>query len=166
MRWIDTTGGPLVVIENHLITAWRGSAEFPAPGTDYSRACDVTGYLGVIPVGEGAALVLGDEPMATAWWPDQRWGGGLIVRWMYAPDESAVLRHLAALPPMEFAEPVAWPVQGDSQMLFDSALTGTEASDSGVELSLRIGAYRVGTHVFKPDDDVCLVLHRVRREEP
>jgi hypothetical protein len=111
MRWVDTTGGPFVAIEARLITTWRGAIGYPAPGTDYGRACEVADYLGVVPVGDGSALVLGDEPMATAWWPDQRWGSGLIVRWMYAPDETAVVQHLTALSEAAFVEPVTWRVR-------------------------------------------------------
>jgi len=162
MQWIDTEGGPLIAMERRLLPAWRGAIGFPAPGTDYSRACDVGGYVGAIPVGQGSALVLGDEPMATAWWPDDRWGEGLIVRWMYAPNEPAVVQHLGALGSVRFDESVDWPIVEGPQLLFDSAFAGDEIGPRAISLSLRPGVYQVDTHVSKPDDEMCLVLHRVR----
>jgi hypothetical protein len=35
--------------------------------TDYDAACDVEGYLGVVPAGKGWALVLNDAPHASTW---------------------------------------------------------------------------------------------------
>ena len=163
MHWIDNLGGPLVAIEDRLLNAWHGATGFPALDTHYDRACQIRDYLGVVAVSSGSALVLGDEPMTTSWLPNQRWGAGLIVRWMYASNEGAVLRELTSLPDILFADPVVWQVGDDGQVLFDSALNGPEGPDRAIQLSLLRGAYRVDTCVYKPDDEMCLVLHRVQR---
>ena len=56
------------------------------PATDYDRACDVNYYLGLIEIGAGKGLVLGGEPLSTAWWPSGSLGnedghapGNLVV---------------------------------------------------------------------------------------
>src|SRR5689334_17973405 len=93
MQWVESAGGPLIVVPLELAQSWRGIEAVPGdPVTDYDRACDVDDYLGVLEVGPGRGLVLGDEPMRTAFVPSA--DGGILVRWGYAPSEDAVLRVL------------------------------------------------------------------------
>jgi hypothetical protein len=111
LTWIESNGGPLVVLPRALLAAWRGTDD-PLPGeaieatfrwnpggvaTDYDRACDVRDYAGVIAVGSGEALVLADEPLPTTWLPGHR--GGVFVRWRFGPDEACVAAILEGVYP-------------------------------------------------------------------
>src|SRR6185295_11862206 len=94
LRTVASCGGPILVLPKNLVRFWEGCHEpsggrvveaiFRAdpdggPATDYDRACDVAGYLGVIPVGTGTGLVLGDQPLSTGWWPLKN-GSGVLFR--------------------------------------------------------------------------------------
>ena len=95
LSWITCDGGPHLLIPEELGALWEGTnapsgdrvvnarfrwrAEPDAVATDYDAACDVNELVGVIPVGVGAALVLGDEVPMSTWMPSALFVGGLIV---------------------------------------------------------------------------------------
>ncbi|MGW1208054.1 Imm21 family immunity protein [Streptomyces sp. NPDC002499] len=68
--WVESMGGPLIVIPVSALAAWRGCTETgvmagdASAADDYDRACAVDDLAGVITVGENGAqaLVLADEP--------------------------------------------------------------------------------------------------------
>jgi len=80
---------------------WMGPG---TPATDYDRACDVEGYLGLLDIGAGHGLVLGDDPNATAWQAYANSGdgeevvGGILIRWVYANSEADVMAAIDNLP--------------------------------------------------------------------
>src|SRR5258707_15417127 len=98
MNWIDSAGGPLIVLPLSHLLRWEGilppsagrivEATFrwnPKSGTatDYDSACDVADLIGLLNLGDLEVLVLGDEPLSTAWLPFADRPGGVIVRWHY-----------------------------------------------------------------------------------
>ena len=70
LLWFQSNGGPLLVLDQLWLPAWSGypnsDLPFDAPKTDYARACAVEDVLGLLTVGDGTGLVLGDEPLASA----------------------------------------------------------------------------------------------------
>lgn len=73
----------------------RWSPDPSARVTDYDAACDVDELVGVIPVGEGSALVFGDEVPMSTWVASALFVGGLVVvpmTWPHAgmPTEPSV----------------------------------------------------------------------------
>ncbi|MFF8029244.1 Imm21 family immunity protein [Streptomyces sp. NPDC007896] len=61
VEWIESGGGPLIVIPEASLSAWRGAGG--DDWEDYDRACDVDGHVGLIAVGQSRALVLGFDPV-------------------------------------------------------------------------------------------------------
>ncbi len=176
MEWIDSNGGPLIAMPHSLIRHWDGSSE-PRAGrvveaesrwndpdaaaTDYDRACDVSEYVEAIRVGDGQALVFGDEPMSTCFVPEA--GGGCFVRWCCAPSADAVAALLSSLPSTGFeVEVSAFTISRGSLLLFDSAYSGEEM-DGEVGIDLPSGDYDVATRTWEPDEETSLVLHRLTR---
>jgi Immunity protein 21 len=175
LQWMASEGGPLLLLAAPLLVHWEGadppsagravSATFRAtgpgtPATDYDRACDVPDELGVLEVGPGHGLVLGDEPAATAWWPLP--DGGLLVRWHHAESEAAVLAALRAAPLKGFGLPTCrFSVSAAPLMLFDAALPGPEAQRGAhLWLTVPVGEYTVTTADHRPDRATSLTLHR------
>ncbi|MFG3182139.1 Imm21 family immunity protein [Streptomyces nigra] len=78
--WVESMGGPLIVIPASVVAAWRGCTEsgVMAGGAtvpdDYDRACEVDDLAGVITVGENGAqaLVLAGEPATSCYLPERR----------------------------------------------------------------------------------------------
>ena len=177
-RWVVSNGGPLLLLPTSLLAHWTGTdvprdgrvvrAHFrwnpdAAGASDYDRACDVRGYVGVLPVGGGWGLVVGDEPNPVCWLPTA--DGGTLARWVAADDDASVERALARIP-----EDLAWEPQGDfmvatsPSVLFDSAEPGEESFGPRRTIELRPGSYDVehATYVADSTTELSLIRLRVR----
>jgi Immunity protein 21 len=164
MDWFDgPIGGPRLLIERRLLPSWRGADANPGGATDFERACAVGDYAGLIPVGEGVAVVLGEEPMPTAIRRTHR-EGLLLVRWMYAPDDASVEGYIANLPELPFGRPrLSWHVADETQFVVEAVQAGPRLPAEHMPVGLVPGTYELSTHVYAPAADCCLVLHRLDR---
>ncbi|MEV0645159.1 Imm21 family immunity protein [Phytomonospora sp. NPDC050363] len=125
--WVDSLGGPLIVLPATLLPDWRGSAAEDEPADaddDYERACAVDEYAAAIPVGDGEGLVLGDEPAMTCYLPEHR----AFLRWIAADSETDLFARAAEV----LADPTAtwqdcgmWATDGPA-VLMDSVYAGPE----------------------------------------
>lgn len=160
MRWITSAGGPLVLVPRAAVGQWRGVAD---GGADYGAACEVSDYTGVIRWFGADILVLNDEPLSTACVTQD--GTVALIRWMYAPNESAILAAIrtgwAELPPP--VETSALTCTEGPYVLFDSGAVGREVTD-GLAIEIPHGTYRVNTHVWKPSDGVGIIVHLFVRQ--
>jgi hypothetical protein len=164
MKWVDSEGGPLVLMGEALLSNWRGCFGPARGSTDYDRACQVDDYVGVIDVGNGKGLVLGDEPMPTAWVP--RANGGILARVGYTPSKKATEQQLAQLGDIAF-QPAGLRIPlAARNLLFDSALAGTDARQEGLLVQLEEGLYQVGVSDHRPTTDMWLVLLKLERINP
>jgi hypothetical protein len=174
LRWVESNGGPLLLLPEMLLPSWTGSDEPPVwrnikakfrfnpdgRATDYDRACDVHDFVGVIEVGDGTGLVLGDEPLATTWWPSI--DGGFLVRWDFGDSDEAVRAHLARLESAGPWEPgPTFECSRGPLILFDSADPGLDPLNERLTIELKPGKYLLGTCHHKPDSQTSLRLHRL-----
>jgi len=134
--------------------------ESQRPAMDYDRACDVGDLVGLIPVGGGIALVLGDEPLSTTWVPARAAQGGYLVGWEYAESDAAVVQHLGRLD-----EASGWAAAGlfsagaEDLILFDAADPGLDPSSARLAIALPAGSDRITTARWWPDERTSLLLH-------
>ena len=176
LQWVQSNGGPLLVLPRALLEGWEGTEEPEryrgvearsrwnpeGPATDYDRACDVTDLVGTVPVGSGEGLVLGDEPLATTWWPSEAVQGGLLVRWEYAEADAMVRRWISAVPAhLAWAPGVRFRFDEGPLVLFDSAEPGLDPLGVRLEITLEAGTYEVQTTRWRPDASTSLLLHRL-----
>jgi hypothetical protein len=155
MRWIKSEGGPLILIPRSVLKHWRGVAD---AGDDYRAACAVTDYAGVIQRYGVDILVLNDEPLQTSC--IARDGALLLVRWKYAPSESAIV---AALEDVQ--QQLGSPCEETllvcverKHVLLDARSAGDRTTEH-VEVETGIGPHRVETHLWKPNPDLGLIVH-------
>ncbi|MFD7256718.1 Imm21 family immunity protein [Streptomyces sp. NPDC059874] len=159
-EWIGSEGGPLIVVPEQDLTSWQGcDFESNMSDDDYSRACEVEGYLGVIPVGRAEALVLG-EPWSTTYVPDH----GCFVSWIGADSEDAMLDSVEqALEGAAWEAEVLWEVPGPV-VLLDSGLPGVPGPNSEFDdldrlrIDLEAGRYLVRAAHAKPVPGTTMVL--------
>jgi hypothetical protein len=129
--------------------------------TDYERACAVEDYLGLITVGPGHGLVLGDEPMSTAWWPFPKLQGGILVRWRWASEGASIIAALKSIPDGVWAPGnITLSLPGGQALLFDAA-EDAATIEASLSLTLAPGTYRVDTADYVPDPETALLLHRL-----
>ncbi len=162
LAWIESGGGPLVLMAEGVRAAWRG--QHPTPGrsdaTDYARACGVHEDVGVIPLGEAHVVVLGDEPDRTALLPHS--GDVFILRWRWAPSGPTLLSALMGeIQRLAYDESVAFRTRPGRHVLFDSAYEGANP-DTCLVVDLDVDHYIIGTALFAPDAGVCALVHRLR----
>ena len=171
-RWIDTDGGPHILSPIECLKSWcgiEGSANLgPDDKSDYARACKVRGWLGKIPSGAHAEVVVlsGDVGLVT-WFPNADGDGGLLVQWLGCDSEEAILTLLSAweaLGPEDriFAEPLKFNTgKSGTLMLFDATERGSEITSSGLKLDLPPGHYEIRAALFK-NDNCEVVLREIR----
>lgn len=172
LHWIASAGGPLILLSGEHLSDWSGiglddQLDFDilptAQETDYDRACAVEGYLELLRVGAGQGLILGDEPMSTAWWQLSA-TEGILIRWVYGDDEANPVQLLMPI------EAHIWTSSGlvfivgqHPPFLFDSAEPGEEASER-LTIALDEGKYAIDTEIARPNDRTEMVLHRFCRQ--
>lgn len=163
MRWINSEGGPLIMLADPLLEFWQGCNVIGESPTDYDRACAVEDVVGLVNVGSGFGLVLGDEPFQTAWIPLDNRGRGTLVRWIHADSEDAVVSAMSRVPDEVFqSSGLIYPSDGSRMSVFDSALSGRSLAESEVlKLDLPRGHYDILTSTFRPDENTAILLHRL-----
>lgn len=164
MKWINSAGGPLILLSDDLVGCWMGVTQKDGP-SDYERACLCNDYLCILGINHGVGVVLGDEPLATTWIPSTSLGHPMLIRWVCANDEQQILAYASHAPDDVFTyNVVTYRAPMCRHLLFDSALAGHQLqSDRFLEVSLEPGDYRIDTGVFRPDADTTMVLHRFSR---
>lgn len=132
--WVDSMGGPLIVIPVSALAAWRGCTETGAvvgdstAPDDYDRACTVDELAGVIAIGDSGAqaLVLADEPATSCYLPEYR----TFLRWLAGDSETglkAAAEAVLADPATEWEECGTWTSDGPA-VIMDSVEAGAELS--------------------------------------
>ncbi|MFI7412789.1 immunity 21 family protein [Streptomyces sp. NPDC049627] len=157
--WVESGGGPLIAVPETVLPFWAG-ADGDETASDYDRACEVDGSVGLLPVGDSAALVFGDEPASTSYLPDH----GVFVRWCAADSEEELLARVpAALATADWGQEVRWKVPG-TVVLFDSAWPGRETERTEhLRVALEPGPYAVRAAHVQPGPETWLALVELRR---
>lgn len=120
MKWLESTGGPMVVMQAASVPEWSGYR-----GPDYDLACSVydIGIVDVVGAGRAfSALSLWDEPMSTTWSDDL----GCVIQWRWAEDEGDLFRTIRSS-----WDGLEWHVVGSVEWqgavrVFDAATPGDE----------------------------------------
>ena len=176
MNWLEHHAGPLLLLPEALLSEWSGidvppyrevvatfrwNEEEPR-ASDYDRACDIDDHAGVIAVGYGEGLVLGDAPEATAW--IERSFGGILARWEYAESEESMAGALANLPLELNWEPKGtFTVLGSPLQLFNSAEPGDKSVLPRLSVDLAPGDYEVAWTRYAPNEHTAVKLIALRR---
>jgi hypothetical protein len=169
---------PLIVLPVEIAHHWKGIDPPPdaqpregwkwgepdGPDCDYDRACGIAGDLGILEVGPGQALILGDMPMITAFLPGP--DGGLLVRMGYAESVAAARRAVARVPE-DLWQPTEYElcVGAGPLLLFDAGNAGDDPPegcyaevDEHIEVwcmkvSLPVGRYGIERADYKSDEE-------------
>lgn len=140
VEWVESGGGPLIAVPETVLPFWAG-ADGEETASDYDRACEVDGHVGLLPVGDCTALVLGDEPASTAYLPDR----GLFVRWCAGNSEDELLASVpVAVDTAEWEPEVLWEVPGAVLLLMRRGPGRTLRGANGFGWVWSRGATRFG----------------------
>ncbi|MEF9902460.1 immunity 21 family protein [Streptomyces sp. P9-A2] len=158
VEWVESGGGPLIAVPETVLPLWTG-ADGEETASDYDRACEVDGPVGLLPVGDSTALALGGEPAATAFLPEY----ATLVRWVAAESEAELLASVPeALRTAPWQPEVHWQVPG-TVLLFDAAWPGPHSADTEhIRLTLTPGRYAVRAARVRPGPETWLDLVQLR----
>jgi hypothetical protein len=131
--------------------------------TDYDRACDQTDYVGIISCGSSKVLVLGDEPMRSAFFVKEK--GLIIVRWVSCISAehaaNAITQLPAVLPAIEASTKI---VLDDSDLImFDAALESVDPF-ACQRVELEPGVFTVTAEKYKSEGIFEFLIHRLLRD--
>jgi len=161
MRWISSSGGPLILLPRVAASLWRGVGDDSQLPSDYDAACAIEDFTGIVRKNGHDILVLDDEPMQTCFVEHE--AAPLLVRWMYAPDEEAVLTSLGTLGlEANPEETVKCGFSSGDLLLLDAAYDGRDPIET-LPVSIDPGEYNILTFIHKPSPEVALVIHRFVR---
>lgn len=152
MKWIVSGGGPLIVIDQIHLEYWKGDrnvweeediqemqAEAKHPLDDYDRACQVDSYIGLIDVGEGNGIVLGDYPLPSTWQGNANLTGGMIIRGGSSVDEHRLNRIILGIHDQDFEiEDFVFDNVSGKAIMFDSGCPGSDLDCLGTGCILPI----------------------------
>ncbi|MZD18970.1 MULTISPECIES: Imm21 family immunity protein [Streptomyces] len=158
VRWVESSGGPLIALPEAVLPFWAG-ADGDETSSDHDRACDIDGPVGLLPVGDTRALVLGQGSAATTYLPEH----GTFVRRYAAASGSALLGDVPAALEAAAWEPEArWRVPGPV-VLFDAARPGDAVRETDhVRVELAPGRYGVRAARVATGRETWLGLVQVR----
>lgn len=180
LKWIQSEGGPLVLISDNSYNLWSGTLKrslyldnkieeaddfLNADEADYGKACLIQDYLGVVNTGDDIALVLGDEPLLTTVFHAVD-GKVVIARWYYGESKESVessLRTIDLSSINNWESPLTFKLSSNRQYLFDSACHGNaldEESNDYLPVNIKEGDYKIWTSIYEPDDKTKLLIHK------
>lgn len=161
IEWIDTLGPPLCGTAD-IARQWQGT-EGSSTGqdiSDYDRGCAVVDYVTKLACASGEVLILGDEPMRSAFHVVDE--TVLIVRWWScesAERAEVALREIPAqLPYIEESVPFVFAMP--SLVMFDSAQIGREPEQLR-KLTIAPGAYTVTSERYEVAGAFRFIIHRL-----
>lgn len=181
LAWIETAGGPFVLLEENNIESWSGILRrssylmdreeeaddfMDAEEADYGKACLVNDYVGIVEVGTETGLVLGEEPMPTAIVYSSR-DEVRLGRWYYGEEGSEDLLLGLDWATVENWEPaLTVTFESQKQYLFDSAWDGRGLKSKAENVDYLLlgivpGKYNVYTAVYEPNAMTRFYLHKL-----
>lgn len=181
MEWINSGGGPLILISEKSYKKWSGTFKrelylqnefvhadnfLSSEEADYGEACSIRDYVGLIEVSGETAIVLGDEPLSTTAFKSSDNNTLVIARCYYTNKETlpkSILTSidLVAIGPWTLDQ--KFEVQTETHFLFDSAFSGYTVDYDDVEkmqLTIRKGNYAIWTTEYSPTEDSKFLLHK------
>lgn len=162
LDYIETEGGPFILLPLDLKKAWNGTGdEDEGIPSDYEKAEELATKIGVLDVGVGQALILGDAEVTAYWQLDD---GGVFIQRILGDDDDAVAAVVEqSLDAHGWTKlPLTFNPSKGKLALFDAAYSYEDSDeDERIKLSLSPGLYEIEKRTAK-GDDVELQLVRLR----
>jgi hypothetical protein len=166
MKWIESTGGPLILATVRNTAKWLGidgNSGFLHP-TDYQSACENDGEISLLEGDSYTVIVIGDEPDRTAIY-QQTLTEFQIVRWKFANSERDIVTHLPVTDADHSKESLVVIFDDEEICLTDSSSPLAE-NDQIIQINVQPGKYAVGTQLIAPNAPTCFLVHSFRWVAP
>ncbi len=156
-KWLSSSGGPLVIMDENTAKRWTGSL---GPHADYDVCCQTIDYAEKRRMHDSNVLILGDEPLQAAVATADNLI--LIVRWKWAESETDVQRAINAfdfsLASYEEKFDIEW--ANTNLVIFDAA--NTYAHKEAISFKANSLLNEVRTLIVSPTPDMSLLIHTLQ----
>ncbi|MBX3229743.1 MAG: hypothetical protein KIT84_05365 [Labilithrix sp.] len=166
LTYVETEGGPFVLLPLELKKAWKGAGDDDDDDddeSDYERAEAFVSTVGVLDVGKGKALVLG-EAEVTAYRATK--DGGVFIQRVFGDEDAAVIRAVdgaLASGKWKDAKLELLVAKKGKLALFDSACAYEDADEDEIlEVTLAPGRYAIKTARVKSKEVEAGLVRLVR----
>ena len=110
------------------------------------------------------SLVLGDEPLRTAWIKNE--SGGLFLRWIFAPSESSVVQYASTGAFRSELKGTGLQFETPGRcLLFDSVEPGKDIRGDSLTVELEAGKYSIWSATVEPSTEMHLAVYELRNKE-
>jgi hypothetical protein len=180
-KWIDTTGGPFIILRAEDVKKWSGSfsiqsvakqeiiieEDFLNPAkTDYGKACQVLNEIDIIDFASNSVIVIGLEYLITLKKVNERIF--LIFQWEYGSSMEAVENFLQSV---TIDEIQYWQATGlytklsGEYIIFDSSEIGFDLKkEELLKFEPDTGIYQIETADYKPDQSTFLRIFKFEKQ--
>lgn len=162
MKWTQSLGGPLVLMDQKNLPKWSGASEdIDDPDSDYSRACRQYSDIWVLSKEGFSALILaGQRDQMHAKKQDSC--SFFLIGWRYSESEQIAESALSAAlsDRLSFGENFEFLFESGDIVLSDAVLPGDRFKENIQELEVGAGLYSVATAKYQPNEDTFFLLHR------
>ena len=173
--WIDTEGGPFLLLAEKSLSSWRGTEgwTFETHGedaNDYSQACDILDWIGPIPCGDDTGYVLGGGFGPISWINTEDLNGGYLVQWLAVDDESEILpalnsKELEELVSSDRAEHINIKIREPGEMrVIQAAEIGDDLVAPSLQIKLQPGTYHA-TSVYLETTSLMIDVRRLKLQQ-
>jgi hypothetical protein len=164
MKWLESDGGPLVLIPASVLTQWRGSGIERYDPVDYDMACSIRDFVGLLDFRTKKILVFGDEPTPAI--VTTMFGEPCVIRWFACESQELAEKVISSIPRAlpEFAKALRCEILEEEHLLFDAALPGMLTEGASHKLLLERGTYLVTTEPYCDTKNYDFLVHRFKRQ--
>jgi hypothetical protein len=160
LKFIDSNGGPLLMLEHDLLPFWGGTdnigglstthrnrGPFEGP-SDYDRACEIRDWIAPVRVRDGTGLVFSGDDLGLGL---ARMNNAtfLAVRIYYQIEDIDGHIEFAKEHPELFVKEFEVSISSNSATVFDSAFPGVEVGPQHLKIDILPGIYEVLTYEHK-----------------
>jgi hypothetical protein len=169
LKWIDTTGGPHVLLPEEGLDDWKGVENWTdnseSDPSDYARACrNGANWLNPIRSARYDASVFGGDVGPIAWLPKSD-SSGIFVQWLGCDDDATLFNLLAqdelgAIKRLKYEDNFLLETGPSGRMvLLDASGIGLDIGEDDREIvSLLPGQYRMSAYYL--ETDACTIVVR------
>ena len=166
LQWVNSAGGPLICASPANGKMWRGTRGSSIDGTesDYFRACEQMDYINVIPCGASEVLVLGDEPLQSAFVLKD--DSVIVVRWVSCLSNEHAASAIARLPSVApvVEESKKFRLDESGLIMFDASLDRVDPL-ACANVDLQPGMFTVRTEAYEREGVCEFLIHRLIRDQ-
>lgn len=160
LKWIETNGGPIVILPRSLKEYWSGQQVDSSGLSDYDRACNVINYIDKITVGSGIGFVLGGDPCPTAALISPVSGHFIIARWVWAESDDEAEKILTSSDLSIIRGDLLDCSIGCTEIILaDSAFDGMSKYFCLSTHEINAGNYIIETFDYKPNQNTWFIIH-------